>query len=138
LLSFGRLDARRGKVFFLLSQRTVVVALPERGDMPMFKSLPAGIAILATIIACTAPARADGPATEPATPDCGAAALEASIGKAVVGTTAEDVTVGGAPVQSKGVVRVIMPGDMVTQDFSEDRLNLEVDEAGNLARATCG
>lgn len=97
-----------------------------------------GIAVLAAIISCSTFAQADGPATEATGSDCGAAALQASIGKSVVGTTAQDVKVGGAPVQSKGVVRVIMPGDMVTQDFSEDRLNLEVDAAGNLVRAACG
>lgn len=34
--------------------------------------------------------------------------------------------------------RVIKPGDMVTQDFRSDRLNLEVDNANTITAARCG
>ena len=34
--------------------------------------------------------------------------------------------------------RVIRPGDMVTQDFVPDRLNVVLDEADRLSRAFCG
>lgn len=36
-------------------------------------------------------------------------------------------------------VRQIQPGDMVTQDFREDRVTIETDPAsGRVTRATCG
>lgn len=35
-------------------------------------------------------------------------------------------------------VRVIHPGDAVTQDFREGRLNVELDEDGNIANIRCG
>lgn len=70
--------------------------------------------------------------------DCGASALSGRTGQPVTGSTAQDVRVGGEPVRSQGSVRVIGPGDMVTQDYRENRLNLEVSAAGSLVRATCG
>ncbi|WP_375165853.1 I78 family peptidase inhibitor [Chelativorans sp.] len=74
----------------------------------------------------------------PTPPDCGAAALQGKMGLPVSGSTAEDVRVGGAPVQSKGEVRVIAPGQAVIENYSEARLNLETDAQGNLIRASCG
>jgi hypothetical protein len=35
-------------------------------------------------------------------------------------------------------VRVIAPGDAVTQDFSPDRINIHVDELGIIRRLSCG
>ncbi|KKC27946.1 I78 family peptidase inhibitor [Sphingomonas sp. SRS2] len=35
-------------------------------------------------------------------------------------------------------VRVIRPGQAVTQDYRADRLNLETDDAGNVVRVSCG
>jgi peptidase inhibitor I78 family protein len=37
-----------------------------------------------------------------------------------------------------GVVRVIRPGQMVTMEFNERRLNIEVDAAGRVIRVRCG
>ncbi|SDG65482.1 I78 family peptidase inhibitor [Pelagibacterium luteolum] len=70
--------------------------------------------------------------------DCGASGLSSRTGQPVTGSTAQDVRVGGEEVRSQGSVRVIGPGDMVTQDFREDRLNLEVSATGSLVRAYCG
>ncbi|MFD1943900.1 I78 family peptidase inhibitor [Paradevosia shaoguanensis] len=97
-----------------------------------------GVAALAAMLAFTTFAHASPQPSKAPPSDCGAAALEGSIGKPVTGTTAEDVKIGDEPVLSKGQVRVIAPGDMVTQDFVEERLNLEIDAAGNLTRARCG
>lgn len=46
--------------------------------------------------------------------------------------------VGGILVRSNGDVRVIAPGEAVIQNFSEARLNLETDAAGDLVRVSCG
>lgn len=35
-------------------------------------------------------------------------------------------------------IRVIQPGDMVTQDFRPGRTNIEVDESGIITRVYCG
>ena len=81
-----------------------------------------------------------GPGTGPGPvqpADCGAEALQDRIGLPVTGTTAEDVRIAGQPVVSRGTVRVIRPGQPVTMDFRAERLNLEVDASGNLARAYC-
>jgi hypothetical protein len=75
---------------------------------------------------------------EPATQDCGASLLRNKTGEPVTGTSATDVMVGGVPVKSKGDVRVVAPGQAVIQNYSESRLNLEVDSSGNLVRASCG
>jgi len=70
--------------------------------------------------------------------DCGAGALMNKIGQPVTGSTAQDVRVGGSPIATSGTVRVIAPGQPVTQDYRPDRLNLEVSDIGNLVRPTCG
>jgi hypothetical protein len=103
-----------------------------------FFRLQAGAALAAVIIltGCT---NTVPPASQPPAPaDCGAAALQDQVGELVQGSTAADVTVGGAPVQSRGIVRVYATGQPVTQDYNESRLNLETDAAGNLVNATCG
>ena len=35
-------------------------------------------------------------------------------------------------------VRIIHPGMAVTMDYSADRLNIEIDETGKIARVSCG
>ena len=34
--------------------------------------------------------------------------------------------------------RIIRPGDLVTQDYAEDRINFELDEQGTITRISCG
>lgn len=36
------------------------------------------------------------------------------------------------------VVRVVRPGQMITQEFSAERLNIEVDGTGRVIRVRCG
>lgn len=92
-------------------------------------TLVAGLALSG----CTATA---GGGTTPSA-DCGAAALAGKTGQPVAGQTAADLTVGGEPVQSRGTVRVVAPGQPVTMDFREDRLTIETDASGNLVSARC-
>lgn len=96
----------------------------------------AAIAGTLTLAACST--SATPPITSMPPPvDCGATALSGMAGQPVTGTTSQDVRVGGQPVQSQGSVRVISPGMAVTQDYREDRLNLEVSAARTLVRAYC-
>ncbi|MCF1479663.1 hypothetical protein FS782_21700 [Agrobacterium vitis] len=98
------------------------------------KSLPysaplivAGVAL--ALSACSA----DGSTTSTAVAPCNAEAAQALVGK----TKPAD----GEAMQLTGAktVRKIQPGDMVTQDFREDRVTIETDPAtGLVTRATCG
>lgn len=47
----------------------------------------------------------------------------------------------GAELQAKAgakVLRVIRPGQAVTMDFRDDRLNVELDASGKVKRVSCG
>jgi len=63
---------------------------------------------------------------------CGAAKLAAFIGK--------PVTTPGVPAASttRPIVRHLYPDAIVTMDFSEARLNIELDAKGVILRARCG
>ncbi len=70
------------------------------------------------------------PATDPAMADtCNMAQYTALIGK--------PVTDAGVPAAGPSV-RIIKPGDQVTMDFSEARLNIDVDAAGVITGMRCG
>jgi hypothetical protein len=72
-------------------------------------------------------------ASFPAAGPCKAEAAQGLIGKKKP-TDAEAMQLTGAET-----VRQIQPGDMVTQDFREDRVTIETDPAtGLVTRATCG
>lgn len=98
------------------------------------KSLPysaplivAGVAL--ALSACSA----DGSTTSMAAAPCNAEAAQALVGK--------PKPADGEAMQLTGAktVRQIQPGDMVTQDFREDRVTIETDPASGLVvRATCG
>lgn len=114
------------------------VETERRTDVVSKQLLVAGtVALGLALSGCTV---SPGPGGEP-TPvlpsDCGAEALQDRIGLPVTGTTAADVRIAGQPVLSRGTVRVIHPGQPVTEDYRPDRLNLEVNSAGNLVRAYC-
>ena len=96
----------------------------------------AGIAAVVVLSGCSNSSPGAGQLPSPA--DCGASLFQDHIGEPVTGASASDARIGGKPVQSKGAVRIYQSGQPVTQDFSETRLNLEIDATGNLVRATCG
>jgi hypothetical protein len=85
---------------------------------------------------CTSSSQPTTP--QPTLSDCGASLLQDKVGEPVAGSSAADATVGGKLVRSKGDVRVIAPGQAVIQNYSEARLNLETNAAGNLVKASCG
>ncbi|WP_421950331.1 I78 family peptidase inhibitor [Pelagibacterium sp.] len=108
--------------------------------MPILKPSHAlgGLAIAATLALAACSSTTTPPDTSMPPPvDCGAQALAGMTGQPVIGSTAQDVRVGGQAINAAGTVRVITPGMAVTQDFRPDRLNLEVDASGNLVRAYC-
>ena len=64
---------------------------------------------------------------------CNLSRAEGFIGKPG-NAVAEDAR---AAVGAKSV-RVVRPGQAVTQDYRADRLNIETDDAGNVVRVHCG
>ncbi len=109
--------------------------------MPPIKtrsSALAGFALVSALALAGCSSTTNPPDTSMPPPvDCGAQALSGKTGQSVVGSTAQDVRVGGESIAVPGSIRVITPGMAVTQDFRADRLNLEVDASGNLVRAYC-
>lgn len=76
---------------------------------------------------------ADGASTTAAGGPCNSEAAQGLVGKEKP-TDAEAMQRTGSTT-----VRQIQPGDMVTQDFREDRVTIETDPAtGLVTRATCG
>ncbi|TNC51463.1 hypothetical protein FHG66_04640 [Rubellimicrobium rubrum] len=65
----------------------------------------------------------------PADDTCGASGLADFIG--------EDAGVTAATT-FQNPIRIIRPGDMVTMDFSPERLNFELDELNEIIRVRCG
>jgi len=62
---------------------------------------------------------------------CGARDLQSFVG--------QDVSVArGTTIQAPGPVRIIMPGDLVTQDVDPTRINVRTDAAGQIAVVDCG
>ncbi len=88
------------------------------------------------IAGCTSvpPAAAEEPVAEHGAGLCDATKVKGLIGKpATAALEAEARRLSGAQA-----VRTIRPGDMVTMDYREDRLNLELDEAGRVRDVRCG
>ncbi len=59
--------------------------------------------------------------------------------RGLVGRAASsDVGAEALRLTGAGTLRWIRPGDMVTMDFRPDRLNIELDAQGRVARLRCG
>ena len=84
----------------------------------------AGGAALLLLAACVAEG---GP--EPVAEACGASGLQV-----LVGQPASRLET----MRFSQPLRVINPGQMVTMDYIEARLNISVDEAGRISRVSCG
>ena len=83
--------------------------------------------VLPLLAACAAPG------TVPARPDqsgdaCGASGYQSLIGRPLAAVT----------LPAGLDLRIINPGDAVTMDFRDTRLNFELDADGNVAVVRCG
>jgi hypothetical protein len=98
------------------------------------KSLPYSVPMVVAGLAVALSAwSADGSGRSAAAAPCNAEAAQGLVGK-LKPTDAEAMQLTGSKT-----VRQIQPGDMVTQDFREDRVTIETDPASGLVvRATCG
>ena len=97
------------------------------------KSLPNSAPLIVGVALPLSACSADGSTPTTAAAPCNAEAAQGLVGKPKP-TVGEAVQLTGAKT-----VRQIQPGDMVTQDFREDRVTIETDPASGLVvRATCG
>ena len=92
------------------------------------------LVLIGLLVACTALPPGGGgsvspPGAAPGLASCGAAGLLPLVG----GPVAALPDSGGW-----GALRIIHPGDAVTEDFSEMRLNVEVDAQDRILRLSCG
>lgn len=62
-------------------------------------------------------------------PRCGATELQGLIGQ-------DGATIG--VIEHTGPLRVVHPGDALTQDYRPDRLNINLDADGLISRVWCG
>jgi hypothetical protein len=93
----------------------------------MRATLPALMCL--SLIACQPVPRDLHVPMPPSGQDCGAAALQGLVGQNLAALPASGPW---------GALRVIRPGMMVTMDYSETRLNAEVDAAETILALRCG
>ena len=96
--------------------------------------------LLLVITACTgtlAPAPAPLPA--PAPPSRGDNECKAADAQFAVGQNADAALLEQARQRSGSrIARILRPGQMVTMEYSAERLNLDVDASGKVASVRCG
>lgn len=92
-------------------------------DRPLF----AATALLGLILLSGCAAEEANPVNA-ADDACGAGGYQSLVGQPLAAVT--------MPASLKS--RVIQPGDLVTQDYVEDRLNIELDGQGTITRVFCG
>lgn len=86
------------------------------------------------------PPAMDEPGTnEPATDEDAAMTCDAKAGQWAVGNVADEALVARVKADTgSDRVRVIKPGMMVTMDYREDRVNLDVDKDNKVLTVRCG
>lgn len=86
------------------------------------------------------PDTVDGIATDPgADPGAEQRVCNADAVQSLVGQEATEAVVTKATADSQSAsVRVLRPGDAATMDFRQDRLNINVDDAGVIEKIGCG
>lgn len=106
-------------------------------------ALPFAALLSLSLSACnstpSAAAAAEVPKTENAAPTDAAKQCDAANAQWAVGQAASQATVDKAVSDSgSSSARVIKPGQAVTMDFREDRLNIEVDAKNVVTAVRCG
>ena len=123
--------------------------------MRLIRPLSLALAGLFALSACATPSQ-DPPATEdsadgfaapppppamdePGTNEDPVMSCDAKAGQWAVGKVADDALVARVKADTgSDRVRVIKPGMMVTMDYREDRVNLDVDKANKVLTVRCG
>ncbi|MDO9402746.1 MAG: I78 family peptidase inhibitor [Polaromonas sp.] len=100
----------------------------------------AALALPVLLAACAAPSSGNPSTAIPGTAGpaaggtCNAAPAQAVLGRVATAAVVEDAR------QRSGarMARVLRPNQVVTMEFSAERLNLSVDAASKITRVTCG
>ena len=94
--------------------------------------------LLLVITACTG-TLAPAPLPAPAPPGRGDNACKAADAQFAVGQNADAALLEQARQRSGSrIARILRPGQMVTMEYSAERLNLDVDASGKVASVRCG
>ena len=97
-------------------------------SLPLFAALMVGLSGCVIIVDDDGIRRAKPKPDAPVADACGASGYQSLLGASLAAVTLpEDVN-----------VRVIRPGDAVTMDHREDRMNIELDDDGTITRVYCG
>ena len=103
----------------------------------MTRLLPLASLLTLSLSACASPlppdVRTGGP-LPPRRVACSTDGLEGFVGQAASADVVEQARL----ATHAGLARVLHPGDVVTMEFRDDRLNVEVDERGVIVRLRCG
>ena len=104
---------------------------------PLFAAA-SGLAVATVMTGCTGygqpPAASGGPAAAPSGGLCNAQAAQFAVGQSSTASVMESARArSGAHM-----ARILRPGQMVTQEFDAQRLNLEVNSSGRIVAVRCG
>ena len=92
------------------------------------------IVLLLSVGACSTMPPPEDPTAVPAAGRCNADGARFAIGR----EPTPDIVERARVESGSATVRVIRPGDVVTMDHREDRLNLDVNERNAITGARCG
>jgi Peptidase inhibitor I78 family len=112
----------RGLAMPLVGVSVLALAMGKRGCHML--RIIATLSALGLTTACVPNAQSDQPPVA-----CGASALAAFVGQPVAALQAAGLSIGA---------RVIRPGDAITEDYSDTRLNVDLDAADTITRIWCG
>lgn len=105
----------------------------------MRPTLPAaGLTILAAVLIAACTTTASPPMSDTNHPPQTACDAEAAKPQALGKVATPEVTERARRDAGARLLRVIRPGQMVTMDYLEDRLNIDLDEADVIVNLRCG
>lgn len=97
------------------------------------------IAASATLLLAACAPTTPPPAQSPRPPAPGQAKCDAAGGQFAIGAALDAPLVERVRVRTGShIARVLRPGQVVTMEFSEQRVNVEIDAAGKVVRVRCG
>lgn len=135
LTALGRRFALAKRAYFAQA----VLLLPDSEDIFMQLKHLAGLALIASLSACSSMDGASSDSAAAAAPDrfkdkCNAEVVQDMLGQRVTPDLSKQIK------EKAGAksVRVLGPTDAMTMDYKSTRLNIDTDEAEVIDRITCG
>jgi hypothetical protein len=100
--------------------------------MKRFRMAVLAVAVLGLAAACAAPPAARPPPAP--TGACNAAGARFAAGRPLTPQLEQEARVRSGAA----MVRILRPGQVVTLEYNEQRLNIEIDASGRVIRIRCG